>query len=157
MIYSSKTLSSNTLERVTMLLDRDFVKFNSVKSQSLLQKGQKKFQKFFAKKGLLYAALFGLAMMAPQIETSVAAAEIGQTKTFIATAYYTPLPGQNSYYRGSYEADKELNGEGIQASDGTPVFVGMIAAPKNYAFGTKIAIDGLGVVSVHDRGGSIGS
>lgn len=33
----------------------------------------------------------------------------------------------------------------------------MIAAPKSYAFGTKIELDGIGVVSVHDRGGAIGS
>ena len=78
-----------------------------------------------------------------------------EIKTFIATAYYSPLPNQQKYYRGSYEADKKLNGEGNVASDGTPVFVGMIAAPRTYAFGTKIELEELGVVSVHDRGGAI--
>ena len=33
----------------------------------------------------------------------------------------------------------------------------MIAAPQGYAFGTKIELNGIGVVSVHDRGGAIGS
>lgn len=157
MEYSSLTLSHNTLERVNMLMNRDFVAFKEIKSQNLLTKSRNKIVQFFAKKSFLYAGLFLLAMMAPNIETSVAAAEIGEEKTFIATAYYSPLPDQEKYYRGSYEADVKLNGEGIRASDGTLVFVGMIAAPKNYEFGTKIALDGIGVVSVHDRGGAINS
>lgn len=33
----------------------------------------------------------------------------------------------------------------------------MIAAPRGYDFGTKINLEGLGVVSVHDRGGAITS
>lgn len=85
----------------------------------------------------------------------MAFANENETKTFIATAYYSPLPNQENYYRWSYEADKKLNGEWERASDGTPVFVGMIAAPKNYSFGTKIELEWLGVVSVHDRGGAI--
>lgn len=85
----------------------------------------------------------------------VEAKEEGTWKTFIATAYYSPLPNQESYYLGSYEKDKRLNGGGERAADGTGVYAGMIAAPKTYAFGTKIMLDGLGVVSVHDRGGAI--
>jgi len=48
-----------------------------------------------------------------------------------------------------------LNGRGTNGADGTEVFVGMIAAPRSYAFGTKIEIPGLGVGAVHDRGGAI--
>jgi peptidoglycan hydrolase-like protein with peptidoglycan-binding domain len=40
-------------------------------------------------------------------------------------------------------------------ADGTKVFPGMIAAPSNYAFGTKICLKGLGCGAVHDRGGAI--
>lgn len=155
MDYSSLILSKNTLSRVNMLMDGDFQAFKSIKSQSLVSRGRQKIRNFFAKKGFLYAGILLAAFLLPSIETSVAAQEIGEKKTFIATAYYSPLPNQEKYYRGSYEADKRLNGEGTTASDGTPVFVGLIAAPKNYAFGTKIALDGLGVVSVHDRGGAI--
>lgn len=155
MDYSSLTLKNNTLSRVNMLLERDFETFKIVKPLGLLEETKKSFKKFLAKKSLYYITLFAAAMILPSIETSVAAAELGEQKTFIATAYYSPLPNQEKYYRGSYEADIALNGKGIQASDGTPVFVGMIAAPKGYNFGTKISLDGLGVVSVHDRGGAI--
>ncbi len=79
------------------------------------------------------------------------AASVGQTQTFSSTAYYSPLPGQMNYYRGSYAADIALNGNGTHGADGTEVFVGMIAAPRGYDFGTKIQLDGIGVVSVHDR------
>ncbi len=78
-------------------------------------------------------------------------------KDFIITAYYSPLPGQCCYVKGSFEADKILNGNGTHGADGTPVYEGMIAAPPSYAFGTRVEIPGLGIVSVHDRGGAIQS
>ncbi|MEI8230295.1 MAG: peptidoglycan-binding protein [Candidatus Peregrinibacteria bacterium] len=74
---------------------------------------------------------------------------------FILTAYYSPLPGQCCYVRGGYVADKILNGEGVHGADGTDVYPGMIAAPKSYAFGTMVALPGLGRFTVHDRGGAI--
>lgn len=74
---------------------------------------------------------------------------------FIITAYYSPLPDQCCYVLGSEIADKILNGEGVRGADGTGVYPGMIAAPPSYAFGTRIALPGIGVVTVHDRGGAI--
>lgn len=76
------------------------------------------------------------------------------SKTFIISAYYSPLPCQNSYFKGSYEADMRLNGGG-KGADGHEVYPGMIAAPKTYQFGTKMHIPGIGIVTVHDRGGAI--
>lgn len=76
-------------------------------------------------------------------------------KTFTITAYYSPIEGQKRYIRGSLAADKKLNGNGTNGADGTPVFPGMIAAPKSIPFGTKMDIPGIGIVSVHDRGGAI--
>lgn len=73
----------------------------------------------------------------------------------MVSAYYSPLPNQRFYMRGSYEADKILNGRGTNGADGTPVYVGMVAAPRTYPFGTRINIPGLGVGEVHDRGGAI--
>ncbi|MFZ4461613.1 MAG: peptidoglycan-binding protein [Patescibacteria group bacterium] len=73
----------------------------------------------------------------------------------VATAYYSPLPNQSFYLRGSYEGDLRLNGNGTNGASGKEVFIGMIAAPKTYGFGTKIWIEGLGVGSVEDRGGAI--
>lgn len=76
-------------------------------------------------------------------------------KTFSISAYYSPLPCQNRYATGSYEGDIRLNGSGVNSADGTPVYPGMIAAPKTYSFGTKMYIPGVGTVAVHDRGGAI--
>lgn len=80
-----------------------------------------------------------------------------QTKTVqcITTGYYSPLPGQSFYVKGSLAADKILNGNGTNGADGTEVYQGMIAAPKNIPFGTKIDIPGVGTGTVHDRGGAI--
>ena len=79
----------------------------------------------------------------------------GIKRKFLVSAYYSPLKGQEHYIRGSYEADIRLNGRGTNGADGTEVFAGMLAAPKNYAFGTQIYIPSLGVGTVHDRGGAI--
>lgn len=76
-------------------------------------------------------------------------------QTFIISAYYSPLPDQSVYFRGSYEADRRLNGNGTNGADGTQVYPGMLAAPKSYAFGMKLAIPGLGIGAIHDRGGAI--
>ncbi len=86
-------------------------------------------------------------------QTNSSAGSRGQK--LLVTAYYSPLPDQSFYIRGSYEGDIRLNGRGTNGADGTPVYVGMLAAPKTYAFGTRIAIPGLGVGEVHDRGGAI--
>ncbi len=76
-------------------------------------------------------------------------------KTFIISAYYSPIKGQKKYVTGSYYGDIRLNGGGVRGADGTPVYPGMIAAPKGYSFGTKMQIPSLGTVAVHDRGGAI--
>ncbi|MBN1258677.1 peptidoglycan-binding protein, partial [Candidatus Peregrinibacteria bacterium] len=79
----------------------------------------------------------------------------GEKRMFLVTAYYSPLPDQEFYIRGSYEADIRLNGRGTNGADGTQVYDGMLAAPKTYPFGTRVRIPGLGVGEVHDRGGAI--
>ena len=53
-------------------------------------------------------------------------------KKFKISAYYSPLPCQNKYATGSYQGDIRLNGSGVNSADGTPVYPGMIAAPKTY-------------------------
>ncbi len=79
----------------------------------------------------------------------------GKIQKFQVSAYYSPLPNQKKYVSGSYQADLRMNGNGIHGADGTPVYVGMISAPRKYAFGTQIYIPGFGVGTVHDRGGAI--
>lgn len=76
-------------------------------------------------------------------------------RTFVVSSYYSPLPGQKYYFRGTYDADVRLNGEGVHAADGTKVYPGMAAASREFPFGTKMEIPGFGVVAVHDRGGAI--
>lgn len=75
-------------------------------------------------------------------------------KLFMITAYYRPMPNQAHYATGSYEAEVRLNGD-KNGADGTPVYPGMVAAPKSYKFGTKMYIPSVGIVAIHDRGGAI--
>lgn len=76
-------------------------------------------------------------------------------KVFVISSYYSPLPDQTKYYTGSYESDIRLNGGGVHGADGTPVYVGMAAAGRMYPYGTKFDVPGIGIVTVHDRGGAI--
>ena len=64
-----------------------------------------------------------------------------EERYFVVTAYYSPLPDQQYYLKGNYQAEKRLNGEGIRGAGGKKVFSGMFAAPKNYSFGTKIFLE----------------
>lgn len=75
--------------------------------------------------------------------------------TLIATAYYSPLPDQETYVMGDFESEKILQGEGTHGASGRAVFDGMIAASPNYTFGTQIVIDGRGIGQVEDRGWAI--
>ena len=78
-----------------------------------------------------------------------------ESREYVVTAYYSPLPGQSFYLRGNYEAEKKLNGNGTHGASGKPVFAGMVAAPKSYAFGTHIEFAWLGIGIVEDRGWAI--
>ena len=97
-------------------------------------------------------AIFQMVVMIPGTDAESVPME---KRKLLVTAYYSPLPDQNFYIRGSYEADVRLNGRGTNGADGTQVYVGMLAAPKTYPFGTRVKIPGLGVGEVHDRGGAI--
>ncbi len=114
-------------------------------------------EKIAYKKPLTYIAICLATLMMSPSETSFAAEPLatGMERTFIITAYYSPVKWQQNYYRGSYEADVRLNGNGTHGASGTPVFTGMIAAPKTYAFGTQIFFAWLGLGTVQDRGGAI--
>jgi 3D (Asp-Asp-Asp) domain-containing protein len=109
----------------------------------------KHISQFFAAT-VIASLLIGLA---PQAYAATASEY--EEVSLVATAYYSPLPGQQYYLRGDYAREKVLNGNGTHGASGRPVFEGMLAAPKDYAFGTRIYIEGLGVGSVEDRGGAI--
>jgi peptidoglycan hydrolase-like protein with peptidoglycan-binding domain/3D (Asp-Asp-Asp) domain-containing protein len=104
---------------------------------------------------IIATALALLQFLALTPTASAKARIAGEKKMLMVSAYYSPLPAQRFYMRGSYEADKKLNGNGTNGADGTQVHVGMLAAPRTYPFGTQVKIPGLGVGTVHDRGGAI--
>lgn len=93
----------------------------------------------------------------PIVQSNISNAPFGfpYQKTFIITAYYSPLPGQQHYNTGSYSAEIRLNGGGVHGASGKDVYPGMIAAPSIYPFGTKMFIPGIGTTAVFDRGGAI--
>ncbi len=103
----------------------------------------------------LYPLAILLTSLVSSVYSPVYAEEKPFEQDFVVTAYYSPLPGQSAYFRGSYEEDIAFNGKGTNGADGTEVYTGMIAAPDSYAFGTRIDLPGLGVGTVHDRGGRI--
>jgi len=70
---------------------------------------------------------------------------------FKVTAYYSPVPGQEAYYRGNIKDEKILNGNGTHGASWRAVYNGMLAAPWNYSFGTKIYFPEYGVWQVDDR------
>ncbi len=74
---------------------------------------------------------------------------------FYVTAYYSPLPGQSRYTTGNYWWDVRLNGEGKYTASWKWVFSGLLAAPRNYDFGTRIELEWIWVGSVEDRGWAI--
>lgn len=100
-----------------------------------------------------------IASLLPSFASAQEADFAGRTEPFeqqfAITAYYSPLANQCCYVKGGERADKILNGEGFAGADGTPVYPGMLAAPGIYPFGTRIVLPGLGVMTVHDRGGAI--
>ena len=76
-------------------------------------------------------------------------------KHFRITAYYSPLPNQSHYIKWTYEKEIIMNGRGIRWASWKKVFSGMLAAPKNYSFWTKIKLKWLWVAEVADRWGAI--
>lgn len=73
----------------------------------------------------------------------------------ILTAYYSPIKNQTFYFKENFVADKILNGEWLTWASWKWVFNWMLAAPKKYAFGTKIIFPTLGIWEVADRGWAI--
>jgi peptidoglycan hydrolase-like protein with peptidoglycan-binding domain/3D (Asp-Asp-Asp) domain-containing protein len=74
-----------------------------------------------------------------------------ELKSFKATAYYSPVEWQKFYVKWSLEEDRILNGNGTHGASWKKVFNGMIAAPKSYAFWTRIYIPNWWIGQVEDR------
>lgn len=143
-MYSSSSLSSATLLRANIRQNIALIfvsEYHSSWDITLL----KKYSYIFAS----FLAFFAF------LPTSSYATNTEIKKEFIITAYYSPVEWQSWYSKWSLEAEKRLNGNGIAGANGKPVFMGMIAAPKTYDFGTRIYFEGLGVGIVEDRGWAI--
>lgn len=86
-----------------------------------------------------------------------------KTEVWSITRYYTPVPGQIRYYRKTYEEDFKVNCSGdcfvtasgyrLKPEDSFKI----AACPPEIPFGTKVDIQGIGIVRCEDRGGAIKS
>lgn len=103
----------------------------------------------------VYPAAVVCTSMFGSFFSPVYADDVPHEQTFVVTAYYSPLPDQCCFFRGDYDSEIDFNGKGIRGADGTSVYAGMIAAPESYPFGTVIELPGVGIGTIHDRGGRI--
>jgi len=79
-----------------------------------------------------------------------------QTMDVVATAYYKPLPNQKRFLLGSYQAEVQMNGQGIATFVGNPPLIGSVAVdPTIIAFGTPMEIPGYGLGIAEDKGRDI--
>ena len=79
----------------------------------------------------VFAFFIVFAILGTSLPFARAEVQAGKHK-FLVTAYYSPVSDQNFYIRGSFEADRRLNGNGTNGADGIEVFTGMLAAPSIY-------------------------
>lgn len=72
---------------------------------------------------------------------------------FYVTAYYTPIAWQKRYTTWTFAWDLRLNTQWDPtiAASWKKVVAWLIAAPRNYAFWTKIYLEWIGIWSVEDR------
>lgn len=82
--------------------------------------------------------------------------------------YYSPVAGQTKYYSGDYLKDVKVNcglnpdgtpSDCLHTADGTDISKAapftIAACPPELPFGTRLQIEGIGIVTCHDRGGAI--
>ncbi len=82
---------------------------------------------------------------------------------FHLSRYYSPMPDQRRYYlHKTYEQDKKMNcGDWscLDTADWYHLKPGdefkIVACPPEIKLGTRLNIEGVGIVTCHDRGGSI--
>ena len=59
---------------------------------------------------------------------------------YLVSAYYSPLEWQEFYLHGTYEDEVKMNGEGVTTASGQAVRIGVIAAPREKPFNTRVHI-----------------
>ena len=59
---------------------------------------------------------------------------------YLVSAYYSPIEGQDFYLHGNYEDEVKMNGEGKMTASGQPVRIGVVAAPREKPYNTRVHI-----------------
>ncbi len=59
---------------------------------------------------------------------------------YLVSAYYSPLEWQEFYLHGNYEDEVKMNGEGKTTASGQPVRIGVVAAPREKPYNTRVHI-----------------
>ncbi len=59
---------------------------------------------------------------------------------YLISAYYSPIEWQEFYLHGSYEDEIKMNGEGKTTASGQAVRIGVVAAPREKPFNTRVHI-----------------
>ncbi len=91
-----------------------------------------------------------------------------KSEVWYITRYYSPVEGQKRYFHGSYIKDVEINcgltpeglpSDCVTTADGHKLEAHqafkIAACPPTMPFGTRLDIEGIGIVTCHDRGGAI--
>ena len=86
--------------------------------------------------GMLYNPAIAMSAEGSELPALPTTAEMEAGIDCVITAYYSPLPNQEKYVTGDFESEKRLEGNGTNGASGRPVFTGMVAASKQYPFGT---------------------
>ncbi len=107
----------------------------------------KKFISYFTIFNILFLNLSFFTLETAKADTPVFSSD----NYFVVTAYYSPLPDQNYYFKWSYAADIKLNWKWIRWASWKEVFAWMLAWPKSYAFWTKIYLEWVWVWEIADR------
>lgn len=83
------------------------------------------------------SSLLALVYLASQLIPTVTHAEGAY---YLVSAYYSPLEWQEFYLHGTYEDEVKMNGEGKTTASGQPVRIGVVAAPREKPFNTRVHI-----------------
>jgi 3D (Asp-Asp-Asp) domain-containing protein len=119
------------------------------------------FEEIIGHKGASPTACPGKHLLEVLREEKILREPIPDWQVWNITRYYTPVEGQLKYFHGSYEKDFEINcsGDCLVTANGHRLeeheAFTVAACPPEIAFGTKIEIEGIGIVTCHDRGGAI--
>lgn len=83
------------------------------------------------------SSLLALLFLSAQFIPTAAHAEGAY---YLVSAYYSPLEWQEFYLHGTYEDEVKMNGAGKTTASGQPVRIGVVAAPREKPYNTRVHI-----------------